>query len=245
MSASEKRSFSEHPLLQRPDLWLANQLSPVRTASIPSGFAKLDRELPGGGWPTGCLTEILTSQGAGIGELSCLMPALARLSTAGRWQTWIAPPHLPYAPALVAAGIDAAKLIIVTPQPNGARDTLWSIEQTLRANACGAVLAWPQPTGGPALKYAELRRLQIAAEASEVITVLFRPESAANEASPAALRIKLAPAPHGQLALHLLKRRGLAAEAPVLIDLSRPHALGSRHLPRFAPRGVPAREAVN
>src|SRR5256885_5597034 len=39
------------------------------------------------------------------------------------------------------------------------KETLWATEQALVSNACGAVLAWPQGA-----KYAELRRLQIAAE---------------------------------------------------------------------------------
>ena len=245
--------------LRAMGVWLGNTLATVRTASVPTGFARLDHELPGGGWPTGCLTEILCDTG-GIGELGCVMPALARLSAAGAWQAWIAPPHPPYAPALAAYGVDLARLIVVEPSgppsarrarsgdrqdKHGTRDTLWAIEQTLRANVCGAVLAWPHTDVGRALQYAELRRLQIAAEMSEIFAVLFRPTSAANESSPAALRILLAPAGQGRLAIHLLKRRGAAAEAPVVIDLGRHHAVGSRLPSRVAARGVPSRETIN
>ncbi len=46
---------------------------------LTSGFAELDRELPGGGWPQGQLTELLLDA-AGIGELSLLAPALAQLA---------------------------------------------------------------------------------------------------------------------------------------------------------------------
>ena len=37
-----------------------------------------------------------------------------RQSAAGRSLAWIAPPHRPYAPALAAAGIDLARVLVVT-----------------------------------------------------------------------------------------------------------------------------------
>ncbi|HEY4748022.1 MAG TPA: translesion DNA synthesis-associated protein ImuA, partial [Steroidobacteraceae bacterium] len=148
--------FSFAVLLDRPDIWRGDSLSRAGTPTISCGFPGLDAELPGGGWPAGALTEILPAH-EGIGELRLLGPALAGLSQRGLRLVWIAPPHLPYAPALAAAGIDVANLVIVrTASP---KETLWAAEQALASNACGAVLAWPRGA-----KYAELRRLQIAAE---------------------------------------------------------------------------------
>ena len=74
---------------------------------------ELDAELPGGGWPATALIEILP-QHEGIGELRILGHTLARLSNEGRSLAWIAPPHLPYAPALQAAGIDLARLLFLS-----------------------------------------------------------------------------------------------------------------------------------
>ena len=61
-------------ILQRHPVWLggAPQLA---APAVPTGFRALDRELPGGGWPRGALTEILGSQ-EGIGELQLVLPAL-------------------------------------------------------------------------------------------------------------------------------------------------------------------------
>ena len=59
-----------------PALWRANQLGGARAVVSPSGFALLDAQLPGGGWPHGALTELLLAQ-PGIGELRLLAPALA------------------------------------------------------------------------------------------------------------------------------------------------------------------------
>ena len=189
-------------------IWRGNQLSRVTSSSIPTGFAELDAELPGGGWPTAALTEILPRH-TGIGELRILGTALAALSAQKRTLVWIAPPHMPYAPALAAIGIDLERVVIVTTR--SPRETLWATEQALRSKACGAVLAWPG-----AIKYPELRRLQLAAEDNPVLAVLFRAQQAAAETSCAVLRIDLQTY-HGQLAVRILKRRGAALNAPILL----------------------------
>src|SRR2546427_8025513 len=99
-------------LLDRPDIWRGDSLSRAGTPTISCGFPGLDAELPGRGWPAGALTEILPAH-EGIGELRLLGPALAGLSKRGLRLVWIAPPHLPHAPALAAVGIDVAELLIV------------------------------------------------------------------------------------------------------------------------------------
>jgi cell division inhibitor SulA/protein ImuA len=217
-------------LLARPDIRRGGVLARVATASVPTGFAALDAELPGGGWPTGCLTELLPAH-EGIGELRVLGPALAALSRRDRQLAWIAPPHLPYAPALDAAGIALTQLLIV--RTAAARDTLWAAEQALVSAACGAVLVWPG-----AVKYIELRRLQLAAEKARALAVLFRPPQAAGDASPAALRIALATAA-GALAVRILKRRGAVCERPVIVDLDPARTFLPR-VPRAVDRAPPS-----
>lgn len=168
----------------------------------------LDKELPGGGWPTACLSEILIAH-EGIGELRLIGPGLARLSNEGKRLAWIAPPYLPYAPALDAAGIALSQLLIVRTRT--AAEALWAAEQTLRSQACGAVLLWSTTCDRTIL-----RRLQLAAENGHVLAFLFRPPAAQSENSPAALRLRLESA-DGGLAVHILKRRGLPLHRPVLI----------------------------
>jgi protein ImuA len=230
--------FSFAALLDRPDIWRGDSLSRAGTPTVPCGFPELDAELPGSGWPAGALTEILPAH-EGIGELRLLGPALAVLSQRGLRLVWIAPPHLPYAPALAAAGIDIATLVIVrTASP---KETLWATEQALASNACGAVLAWPRGA-----KYAELRRLQIAAEGGRAPAFLFRFPEAAGESSPAALRIALGTSAGG-LAVRVFKRRGAPLARPVLLPPmppvmhSKPHHVDRHSAAPAAARDFSAR----
>jgi hypothetical protein len=163
-------------------------------AGTPTGCADLDEVLPGGGWPGASLTEILVEH-HGLGELELVMPALARLSRGERDIVWIAPPFIPYAPALANADIDLERLLVVQAEPPA--DALWSAEQALRSGSCAAVLLWAEPSTR------WLRRLQLAAEAGSAWAVLFRKAEAQSRSSYATLRLRVRV---GEL--ELLKCRG-------------------------------------
>jgi hypothetical protein len=184
-------------LLEHPAIWRGR--STARFEVLPSGFAALDERLPGKGWPRSGLIEILTAR-FGSGELYLVLPALATLTRAAtaRWCVWVAPPLMPFPPALASAGVVLEQMAVV----GGARP-LWAFEQVLGSGACDVALAW---VGRP--KPRELRRLQLAAERGRTLGILFRPRSAAREASPAVLRLGLT-----SLAAHLrvtlLKGRGM------------------------------------
>jgi len=200
-------------ILCRQLIWRGGAPFAAAARAVPTGFATLDRELPGGGWPVGALSEILASR-EGVGELRLVLPALAALTAAGKRIAWLAPPHLPYAPALAAAGVRLEHLVVV--RAPGRRDALWAAEQVLRAGACHALLAWL-----PSVRYAELRRLAVAAEASPGFTVLFRPPQVAYESSPCCLRLALESS-DGRLVARILKRRGAPLAAPLCIPVGTP-----------------------
>jgi hypothetical protein len=186
-------------LLQHPRLWRARgQSRDAGTATLATGFPLLDARLPGGGWPAHGLVELLVDAD-GIGELSLMMPVLARCLDAdpGAWTAWITPPHEPYAPALVTQGIDPRRLLVVrtTRVP-------WAMEQTLRSRVCAVVIGW---LGKVTLQ--GLRRLKLATEHSRALGFIIRSVRHRNEAVPAELRLVLAPARTG-LEVELLKCRG-------------------------------------
>src|SRR5688500_20205576 len=98
-------------ILQRHPVWLGGALK-SEIPRISTGYELLDKELPGRGWPAGALIEILGSQ-VGIGELQLVLPALAALTWAVTRVVWLAPPHLPYTPALAAADVNLPHIPVV------------------------------------------------------------------------------------------------------------------------------------
>ena len=172
-----------------------------------TGCSSLDARLPGGGWPTASLIEVLLDD-TGLGEVQLFLPALVECqrrtghggTDGAPWLVWIAPPYEPYAPALAQQGIELGRLLVV--RPAGATEALWAAEQALGSGVCAAVLLWLKGTDDR-----WLRRLKLAAEAGGALGVLFRPERHRFESSPASLRMVVTQGEH-EAHLDLLKVQG-------------------------------------
>ncbi len=169
----------------------------------PTGRPALDAHLPGGGWPTATLVEVLIAD-HGLGEVQLFLPALiaSQREALGQtpWLVWIAPPHEPYAPALAQQGVDLRRFLVV--RPASAIEALWAAEQALSSGACAAVFLWLK--GGDERW---LRRLKLAAEEGGALGVLVRPDRHRFESSPASLRFSMS-REDGTLRVELLKVRG-------------------------------------
>ena len=214
-------------LKQLAHLWRADEVAHAtcRDATVASGFAALDAELPGGGWPQGQLIELLL-ESPGIGELSLLAPALARCAQDTRACVWVLPceraaptalPALPYPPALAAAGIDLTRALFV--QPETPREAFWAIEQSLRAAHLGALLGWlPHTASSREGEFRAIRRLQLLAGRQQALVFLLRDACALHAPSPAALRLQLA-ARNGELNVTILKRRGRPLLEPIALQV--------------------------
>jgi hypothetical protein len=186
------------------------------SSALRSGHEALDALLPGGGWPLGALTELLSDQ-CGIGELELLLPALQILARGGRCLVWIDPPYVPYAPALVQRGLPLERVLwIRTERPQAA---LWAAEQALGCPAIGAVLNWSEH-----IVDRSLRRLQLAAECGQTLGILHRSATALHTPSPAALRLQLQPLTEG-LEVQIKKSRGGHIGARLRVPLRRSAAL--------------------
>ena len=197
-------------ILRNPAVWRGDQYAKVAIESIPTGFAELDAQLPGGGWPRAAITELFLDR-QGIGELRLLAPALARLSRNESWLVLVGPPHLPYAPGFESLGVNLSHLIVVKTRSDG--ESLWAAERCLRTVSCAAVLAWPGSASPQAL-----RRLQMAAEEGKSFGVMFGPTRGAARPSPAPLRIQLT-ARRDRLGLQVLKRRGGGWAPPLSLNV--------------------------
>lgn len=205
-SSSEAVSaLSTHPLL-----WRGKQVS-HRVATLGTGHSSLDAVLPGNGWPRGAVTELI-NESDGCGELSLLLPVLARLSQESRWISMIDPPWIPYPPALHGHGLALEKLLLIRTKSRN--ESLWACEQVVRGMPGGAMLAWPD-----AISFSELRRLQLAAERTQKTVFLFPGPKAMNTSSPAALRLQLT-ADDGDLRIRILKCRGQRPASGIRISRS-------------------------
>ena len=234
-----------------PALWRAHQVdrSHAGTATSPCGFASLDAELPGGGWPHRLLTELLLPH-PGLGELRLLAPALAGIAGAGRSVMLFDPPAALSGWALAQLGVATGQLFVVYgrdgPHGSSARrrlppgaDLLWAIEQALMSGHVGAVLAWlPQR-----LRADALRRLQLAAQAHDGPVFLFREIDARLKPSAAPLRLALGCAGIDTLAVRVLKRRGPPLAQPMALVL--PPVLTERQRRRAEQRTGGAIAAVD
>lgn len=205
-------------VLKRSDIRRGDAFAVSPAPTFATGFAALDAELPGGGWPRGQLTELLPER-AGIGEIGLLLPALAALTAAGQTVVLIAPPHCAHAPAWAAAGIRLETLRLVFPQRP--RDALWAGVEALRCGGVAATLLWLDALFREALPANSLRRLHVAAGEGGGGAFMFRPLPLAATASPAPLRLQLQAAA-GRLRVNILKRRGPPARQAVLLDVARP-----------------------
>jgi protein ImuA len=201
------------------DVWHADALGTPTLQVRMTGDSALDAQLPGGGWPVGAMTEIL--QAAGVhSEWRLLLPALVGTKLA---VLLVGPPHLPFAPALAAQGLNAQRLLVVSTALPAQR--LWATEQALRCAEVDAVLLWLPLSAKDPVRTDQLRRLQIAAAEHQKLLFVMRPDSVREEASPAALRMWVGPkVSTGEDALEaqLHKRRGPPMAGPLVLRARAP-----------------------
>ncbi|MGP1684836.1 MAG: hypothetical protein ACTS8S_21135, partial [Giesbergeria sp.] len=112
--AAEVRSCAPEP---RPlpahvaeALWRGTELGGRDSIMVPTGFATLDAELPGGGWPTRSLTELLTAQAA-VCEWRLLGPAIPAFTREKGRLYLIAPPKEPHVGGLSQLGLSADQVV--------------------------------------------------------------------------------------------------------------------------------------
>lgn len=197
-----------------PRLWRGDRLPLITGTAVPTGFADLDAALPGGGWPTGAVVELL-GEVAGIGELRLLLPVLQRLTQAGNHVLLVNPPHVPNAVVLQHAGVALERVLVA--RPGQEQDAAWLAEQALRNPGCGAVLAWPRQDSR-VFNDERVRRLQVAAETGQSTLFLYR-SGRRHVSQWAALRLELLPVAGASLQVSVLKAVGTHRRPQVQIGI--------------------------
>ena len=185
---------------------------------IATSFAVLDAFLPWRGWPVGAMTEIMTDT-TGCGEMSLLLPAMARLTQEKRPILMIGAPHTLYAPALTQAGVDPSRVTQINPSSTSkqSKENLWSAEQALKTGLPGMVVLWTPASQSVAPEV--LRRLHLSTLGRDTMLIHFRGKSSMSQPSPAWLRFGFA-ADDTHIRLQVLKCRGRLLTRP-LITLDR------------------------
>jgi protein ImuA len=227
------------PETLHPTLWFAHQVGRHAEAGVPTGYAALDLQLPGAGWPRRALTELLLPH-PGLGEIRLLVPSLGAVQRAGRLVMLFDPPATLSAMALGQLGLDVEQLLVIHTRTRvvPGSDSLWALEQALKSGHVGAVVAWLPPR----LRTERLRRLQLAAHAHDGPAFVFCEISAAQRPTAAPLRLALRAGGADTLALRVLKRRGPPLETPLCLAL--PPVLSATASQRAAVGAVPASQAA-
>lgn len=189
----------EH-LLRRGDVWRGHSQHFAPRLTLDSGHEALNAALLNKGWPLGSLIEVC-QQEPGQSEWLLLKPAL--LKTTDGYVVLLNPPATPFAQSLLQAGIDLERVLVVQTQNKA--DFLASFSELARTQACDALLAW-QPK--QALSYTELRKCLLAAADGQGLYLLFRPLSARQQSSPAALRLAV-DIQTTELQVAIFKQKGL------------------------------------
>src|SRR5512139_2922529 len=114
------------PPAELAGVWRGTELARQTQATLASGHALLDRELPGQGWPLAQLIEILQAQ-PGLHEWRLLLPALRSAMRHGPL-VLIGAPHLPHLPELASLGLPPDKVLRIEARTPAER--LWAAEQT-------------------------------------------------------------------------------------------------------------------
>jgi protein ImuA len=214
--ATPRPCSRDHPEDLHSALWRGHQMPRHADAAIASGFAALDAQLPGGGWPRRALTELLLPY-PGVGEVRLVAPSLVACQQAGRLVMLFDPPATLSAGALAQLGLAVDELLVVQTRIRAipGADSLWALEQALKSGHVGAVLAWLPPR----LRIERLRRLQLAAHAHYGAAFVLCEMGSAQRPTAAPLRLTLRSGGADVLAVRVLKRRGPPLESTLRLAL--------------------------
>lgn len=202
--SSEKSSDpSLEQLLNRADIWRGDVRILAPQIALDTGYPELNAALLNDGWPRRSLVEVC-QKGFNPQEWLLLSPAL---KAADGYVVLLNPPVMPFCQALIQAGLDLDQIIIV--QVSNKADFLASFVELARSESCAVLLAWQQQHN---LSYTELRKCFLATNEGAALCVMFRPEHAQQQSSPASLRL-LSEITANDIQLRIFKQKGVLQQS--------------------------------
>ncbi|RYE56009.1 MAG: diguanylate cyclase [Sphingobacteriales bacterium] len=211
LTPTETSDIHLEQLLNRSDIWRGDSRTFVPQLTVDSGYADLNTSLLNNGWPTRSLVEVC-QRGFHQQEWLLLAPVL---KTGTGYVVLLNPPALPFCQALIQLGIDLDRIIIV--QVANKADFLASFVELARSESCELLLVWQQHL---LLSYTELRKCLLSTNEGTGLYILFRPESAQQQSSPASLRL-LTEITAAQIQIKIFKQKGVLQQhtKPIALPL--------------------------
>ena len=189
--------------------------SSAKGRTIRCGLSAIDELLPGGGFSSGMIHEVLSQ----TDTPSLILPALvARAAARFGWIAWLDVARELFPPALEALGIPLHRLLVLRPANRA--DELWAVAECLKCNGIsGCIAALPQ------LSRIQARRLQLAAESGGGIGLVLRPAHAISWPYAAATRWLIKPAQGERMiqrcSVELIHGHGGRIGQSVLLEMNR------------------------
>lgn len=164
-----------------------------------TGYAEVNAALLNNGWPMRSLIEVCQK---GFQQQEWLLFGPVLKSATG-YKVFLNPPVMPFCQAMIQAGWDLDRIIIV--RVTNKADFLASFVELARSESCELLMAWQQNHN---LSYTELRKCLLATNEGAGVCVLFRPEIAQQQSSPAALRLQTS-ITTSDIQLRIFKQKGV------------------------------------
>jgi protein ImuA len=140
----------------------------VNSGSLDSGLGVIKNAFPNASFPLGCLHEFMSSQPEDSAATNGFIAGLLA-SLMGNYGTllWIGSSRKLFPPALKAFGLTPEHFIFIDVQKQ--KDVLWVMDEALKCPALSAVVGELKD-----ISFTESRRLQLAAEHSQVTGFVLR-----------------------------------------------------------------------
>jgi protein ImuA len=152
----------------RSEILRMEGFKPANSISLDDGLGFIKNAFPNASFPLGCLHEFLCTQNEDLAATSGFVAGLMSLMIGSNGAVlWIGKSRKLFPPALKCFGIEPDRFIFIDVQNE--KHVLWAFDEALKCNALTAVVGELKE-----ISFTESRRLQLAAEQSQVTGFILR-----------------------------------------------------------------------
>lgn len=172
---------------------------PATRSVLEVGLPELERALPGGGLPQGQVVELQLASSSSLGTRLCFGALRAAqeqavLQGGEAWCAFVDPEKSLYAPALVQAGVDLERLLVVQPEPRALSRVVIQLVEARAFSVIVVDLGQVRREFSTREWSRAVRRMALAIENTKAVVVLLTSATRASGALsglPVGLRVRL------------------------------------------------------